>query len=40
MVGRDAVGQEAGIAKRQQDRESAPSDDLDDLVDELNDLDI
>ena len=40
MVGRDAVGQGAGIAKRQQDRESAPSDDLDDLVDELNDLDI
>ena len=40
MAGRDAVGSQAVLAKRQGDIEAGPADELDDLVDQLNDLDI
>ncbi len=40
MAGRDAVGSQAVLAKRQDDIEAGPADELDDLVDQLNDLDI
>lgn len=39
-AGREAVGMEVGIKKRQAGRDDEPKDDLDDLVDQLNDLDI
>ncbi len=40
MAGRDAVGMSVGIPKRQVDRDAAPRDELDDLVDQLNNLDL
>jgi hypothetical protein len=40
LAGRDAVGMSVGIPKRQADKEAAPKDDLDDLLDELDDLDL
>lgn len=40
MAGRDAVGSQAVLAKRQDDIKASPADELDDLVDQLNDLDI
>ncbi len=39
-TGRDAVGMTVGIPKRQADKEQAPKDDLDNLMDELDDLDL
>ena len=39
-VGREAVGMEVGMPKRQENREDAPKDDLDSLVDELDSLDL
>ena len=40
LAGRDAVGSQGVLAKRQDDRDTGPADELDDLVDQLNDLDI
>ncbi|GAB4139048.1 MAG: ferredoxin family protein [Planctomycetaceae bacterium] len=37
--GREAVGMSVGIPKRQQNKQSTPRDDLDDLMDGLDDLD-
>ena len=39
-VGRDAVGMEIGMPKRQDNREAAPKDDLDSLMDQLDDLEL
>ncbi len=39
-AGREAVGLTVGMPRRQEQRDTEPKDDLDDLVDELNDLDI
>lgn len=39
-VGRDAVGMEVGMPKRQDNRDDEPKDDLDSLVDELDSLDL
>ncbi len=39
MAGRDAVGMTVGIAKRREDREDRPKDELDSLIDELDDFD-
>ncbi len=39
-AGREAVGMSVGMPRRQENRDEAAKDDLDDLVDELNDLDI
>lgn len=39
-VGREAVGMNVGMAKRQTERSSEPKDELDSLVDELDDLDL
>ena len=36
LAGREAVG----VPKRQQDKPSAPKDDLDQLIDQLDDLDV
>ena len=38
--GRNAVGVSVGIPKRQSSNSSAPRDDLDDLMDDLDNLDI
>ena len=40
LAGRQAVGMTAGIAKRQQDKEKGPKDELDDLMDELDTLEL
>ncbi len=40
LAGRQTVGMTVGIAKRQDNRDDGPKDELDDLVDELNDLDL
>jgi len=41
LAGREAVGADVGIAKRQADKSSAePKDELDNLIDELDELDI
>ncbi len=39
-VGREAVGMEVGMPKRQENRDDGPKDDLDSLVDELDSLDL
>jgi NAD-dependent dihydropyrimidine dehydrogenase PreA subunit len=39
-VGRDAVGMSVGVPKRQVDKPKGPSDDLDALIDNLDDLDL
>jgi NAD-dependent dihydropyrimidine dehydrogenase PreA subunit len=39
-AGREAVGMSVGMPRRQENRDEATKDDMDDLVDELNDLDI
>lgn len=39
-VGREAVGMEVGMPKRQENRDEGPKDDLDSLVDELDGLDL
>ena len=39
-AGRDAVGMEVGLPKRQVEVEAGPQDELDDLIDELDDLDL
>lgn len=38
--GREAVGMTVGIPKRQADKDEAPRDELDDLMDKLDDLDL
>ncbi|MEW4489985.1 ferredoxin family protein [Thalassoglobus sp. JC818] len=38
--GRDAVGMEVGIPKRQENRDKAPKDDLDSLMDDLDALEV
>jgi NAD-dependent dihydropyrimidine dehydrogenase PreA subunit len=40
LAGRDAVGLEVGIAKRQTESDEGPKDDLDSLMDELDSLDL
>lgn len=40
LAGREAVGLSVGIPKRQADKPSAPKDDLDRLLDQLDELDI
>jgi hypothetical protein len=40
IAGRDVVGHEIGLARRQSDKEKAPKDDLDDLIDQLDDFDV
>ena len=40
LAGREAVGMEIGIPKRQATGSDQPKDELDDLIDELDDLDI
>ena len=40
LAGREAVGMTVGIPKRQTNKETAPKDELDDLIDELDDLDL
>ena len=40
LAGREAVGKSVGIPKRQEGKESAAKDDLDDLLDELDDSDL
>ena len=39
-VGRDAVGMDVGMPKRQDNRSDAPKDDLDSLMDQLDDLEL
>jgi Pyruvate/2-oxoacid:ferredoxin oxidoreductase delta subunit len=39
-VGRDAVGQQVGIPKRQENKQERPKDKLDSLVEELDELDL
>lgn len=40
LAGRDAVGLSVGIPKRQEGKETAPKDDLDDLLDELDESEL
>ncbi len=40
MAGREAVGKEVGIHKRQADRPQQPKDELDQLMDQLDELDL
>ncbi len=40
LAGREAVGMEVGMPRRQADMQDAPKDELDDLMDQLDDLDL
>ena len=40
LAGRDTVGHEVGLARRQSDQPPQAKDELDDLIDELDDLDL
>ncbi len=40
LVGRDVVGHEVGLARRQADKGKAPKDDLDDLINQLDEFEL